>query len=104
MTSRFSWQTQGIWPPCSDGLDVNSLDRSNSKKYLVTADDFSSVKLFKYPVCLKKQIYNKYKGHSSHVTSIKWMYDDRFVVSTGGLEKSVIQCTFEDSPDIIYDY
>jgi microtubule-associated protein-like 6 len=70
----------------------------------VTADDFSSVKLFKYPVCIKKQIYNKYKGHSSHVTSIKWMYDDKFVVSTGGLEKSIIQWVFEDTPDIIYEY
>lgn len=85
MTSRFSWSTQGIWPPCSDGSDINSVDRSNSKKYLVTADDFSKVKLFKYPVCQTKQIYNSYKGHSSHVTGVKWTYDDKFVVSTGGL-------------------
>lgn len=97
MTSRFSWHTQGIWPPCSDGTDVNSVDRSNSKKYLATADDFSKVKLFKYPVCLKRQIYNVYRGHSSHVTGIKWMYDDKYVISIGGLEKSIIQWAFQDA-------
>lgn len=98
MNARFSWHTQGIWPPCSDGSDINAVDRSNSKKYLVTADDFSKVKMFKYPVCVKKQIYNSYKGHSSHVTGIKWMWDDRFIVSTGGLEKSVIQWLADDQP------
>lgn len=104
MTSRYSWHTQGIWPPCSDGSDINALDRSNSKKYLATGDDFSKVKLFKYPVCKPKQIYNSYKGHSSHITGVKWSYDDKLVITTGGLEKSIIQWTFEDSQDIVYDY
>lgn len=96
MTSRFSWYTQGIWPPCSDGTDINAVDRSNSKRYLVTGDDFSKVKLFKYPVCTRRQIYNAYKGHSSHITNVKWMYDDKFVISTGGLEKSIIQWNFNE--------
>ena len=75
----------------------NSVDRSNNKRYLVTVDDFSKVKLFKYPVCKNRQICNSYKGHSSHVTNVKWQYDDRFVISTGGLEKSIIQWLFEDT-------
>ena len=85
MTCRFSWQTQGIWPPCSDGSDINALDRSNSKKYLVTGDDFSKVKLFKYPACNKNQIHNSYKGHSSHITGVKWSSDDKFIITIGGL-------------------
>ena len=85
MTSRFSWHSQGIWPPCADGSDINAVDRANEKPYLVTGDDFSKVKLFKYPVCEKRQIYNSYKGHSSHITGVKWTCDDRYVISTGGL-------------------
>lgn len=85
LTARFSWQTQGIWPPCSDGSDINSVDRSHSKKFIVTADDFSKVKLFKCPVCVKNQIHNSYKGHSSHVTGIKFTNDDKYVLSIGGL-------------------
>jgi WD40 repeat protein len=85
LTARFSWGTQGIWPPCSDGTDINSVDRSNSKKYIATADDFSKVKIFDYPVCQEKQIYNAYKGHSAHVTGVKWSFDDKYLISTGGL-------------------
>ena len=104
ITSRFSWATQGIWPPCSDGTDINSVDRSNSRNYLVTGDDFSKVKLFKYPVCQKKQIYSAYKGHSSHVTGVKWTFDDKNIISTGGLEKSVIQWATNEEQEIIYEY
>jgi microtubule-associated protein-like 6 len=85
MNSKFTWFTRGIWPPCSDGSDINSVDRSNSKKYLVTGDDFSKVKLFKYPVNEKRQIYCDFKGHSSHVTAVKWSFDDKHIISAGGL-------------------
>ena len=85
MNSKYTWFTQGIWPPCSDGTDVNWVDRSKSKKYLATSDDFSKVKVFRYPVCNKRQLYNHYKGHSSHVTCVKWSHDDRLIFSTGGL-------------------
>ena len=93
MTARFSWETQGIWPPCSDGSDINTVDRSNSKNLIATGDDFSKIKIFEYPVCQKNQIYNAYKGHSSHITGVKWSFDDKFLISTGGLEKSIIQWT-----------
>lgn len=52
---------------------------------LATGDDFSKIKLFKYPACVPKQFYNVYKGHSSHITSVRWTYDDKFLISTGGL-------------------
>lgn len=91
MNSKYTWFSQGIWPPCSDGSDINTVDRANSKKYLATGDDYSKVKVFRYPVCNKRQLYNEYKGHSSHVTGLKWSYDDKILISIGGLEKSIIQ-------------
>ena len=51
MTCGHSWFTQGIWPPCSDGTDINSCDRSRNGKVMATGDDFSKIKLFRYPVC-----------------------------------------------------
>ena len=39
----------GIWPPCSMGLDINSVDRSSKSDVIVTGDDFSKIKLFRYP-------------------------------------------------------
>lgn len=49
MSSRLCWFSRGIWPPCSNGQDVNAVDRSNSRRYLATADDFSKLKVFRYP-------------------------------------------------------
>ena len=35
----------GIWPPESDGTDVNSADRSAAGRHLVTSDDLGLVKV-----------------------------------------------------------
>lgn len=32
-----------------------------------------------------------YGGHSSHVTNVTFLYDDSYVVSTGGKDMSVMQ-------------
>lgn len=97
LTCGHSWPTQGIWPACSDGSDINSLDRSHSRKVLATGDDFSKVKLFRYPVCVEKQPYAMFKGHSSHITKVQFTSKDNLLVSAGGLEKSVIQWKYSGS-------
>ena len=51
-TCTLGWPVQGIWPPASDGTDVNSVCRSHTWKevpVLATADDFGRVRLFNYP-------------------------------------------------------
>jgi hypothetical protein len=61
------WSVRGIWPKESaDGTDINTLDRcalvllfmlaqsqcrSHNSKLVATGDDFSFVKLFKFPAC-----------------------------------------------------
>ena len=40
------WPVQGVYPPFSDGLDVNAVDRSADSKVVATGDDFGLVKLF----------------------------------------------------------
>ena len=39
----------GVWPPLSAGCDINAVDRSNKGDILVTADDYSGIKIFRYP-------------------------------------------------------
>ncbi len=34
----------GIWPPDSDGTEINSVSRSPSGRYLLTADDHGKVR------------------------------------------------------------
>lgn len=69
-TARLGWHQQGIWPPCADGSDINSLDRHPNMKVQATADDFGFVKLFRYPCPKEKANFKKYNGHSAHVTKV----------------------------------
>lgn len=56
---------------------------------MVTGDDFGTVKLFKYPCPKEKASFNKYIGHSSHVTGVRFSYSDDYVISSGGGDKSI---------------
>ncbi len=89
-TGCFGWQVKGIWRPFSDFTDVNSVCRANSRNFLATADDFGQVNVYKYPCTVEKAIHASYLGHSSHVTKVKFSADDRFVVTTGGHDKTVL--------------
>ena len=85
------WHTQGIWPACSDGTDINAVDRSPDKALIATADDYGMVKLFRYPCPKKHSAFSKYIGHSSHVTNVKFSERGDYLITTGGNDKSIMQ-------------
>lgn len=90
-TCVLGWPVMGIWPDYSDGTDVGAVDASNSRKLLVTCDDFSQVKLMKFP-CISKDCETKdYDGHSSHVMNVRFSFDDKYVCSVGGMDQSIFQ-------------
>ena len=88
-TCRFGFPVQGIWPGV-DYSDVNTVHRSNNGQLLATGDDFGKVKLFKYPCVVEKAQSNEFYGHSSHVTKVRFTANDRFVISTGGNDMTVM--------------
>lgn len=94
------WGVQGIWEDCSDGTDINCCARSNNHQLLAVGYDSSEVRLYRYP-CLPKTIENsakviypegrRFTGHSSHVTNAKWSADDRYLVTMGGMDLTVLR-------------
>lgn len=90
-TCPLGWPVQGIWPPCADGTDVNTVARSHSQVLLATGDDFGKVKLFNYPCVPKGAHALEFSGHSSHVTNVRWAALDEWLVSTGGNDRCVFQ-------------
>ncbi|EEY63980.1 microtubule-associated protein, putative [Phytophthora infestans T30-4] len=99
-TCVLGWPVQGIWPPCSDGTDVNAVSRNSRENLLVTSDDFGIVKLYRYPCVAKNASSVDHRGHSSHVTNVRWSHDDSYVVSIGGNDRSVMEWreeSFDDS-------
>ena len=97
------WPVQGIYPPCSDGLDVNSVDRAYKSDVIATGDDFGGVKLFRFP-CLKGGSFQRFVGHSSHVTNVKFINDDSKLISVGGNDKSVFQWKIDGAEEEELEY
>ena len=72
------------------------MDQSPCHNFLATSDDFGKVNLFQYPAVKEGgSLHLSYSGHSSHVTSVRWIkpksYTDSYLVSIGGEDKSVFQ-------------
>lgn len=73
-----------------DGTDVNAVDRSNDEhcssrmRLLVSGDDNGKVRLLEYPCVIQHSESVKGRGHSSHVTNVKFLKNDEKVISTGG--------------------
>jgi len=57
---------------------------------IATGDDFSKVKLFRYPCNSEGASNMRYQGHSSPISNIKFSSDGTYVVSTGADEKTII--------------
>ena len=88
------WPVQGIFPPCADGSDINACERSMDGTVLATGDDFRMVKLFKYPCPVDEAAYQKYTGHSEHITNVGFSRNARgqkYLISTGGEDKAIFQ-------------
>ena len=93
-TCVLGWPVQGIWPECASGDDINACDVDKTKRVIVTSDDYSKVKLFRYPSPVEKAAFNQYNGHSSHVTCVRFTSNNKHVLSTGGLDKAIFQFKF----------
>ena len=103
-TMNESWRTNtcvlgfnvmGIWPPGSDGTDVNALDVCKDNNLLATADDFGTLKVFQYPCIVKNAPGRVYGGHCSHVTNVRFYNDgsnncSTKIATTGGNDNTVV--------------
>ncbi|KAL5260262.1 hypothetical protein ACHWQZ_G010400 [Mnemiopsis leidyi] len=90
-TCTLGFPVCGIWPVGYDGTDINSLSKSHNSKLLVTADDFGLVNLFRYPCCDPAAEWSSFRGHSAHVTKVRFLRGDKEVFSLGGRDQSIIQ-------------
>eukprot|EP00775_Hariotina_reticulata_P006916 gene6916-7132_t len=90
-TCNLGFTVMGMWPPDSDGTDINAVDRSPSGDLLLTADDLGKVKLFNYPCVVDDAPGRCYGGHSSHVTCVRWASNQTFAVSVGGNDRALFQ-------------
>lgn len=120
-TSTLGFPVMGIWGTSQkDGTDINACDRSPLLKgksmrdivtereprtrttkdkpevstdmpCLVTANDDGTVGLFHYPSVLAASPHHSFRGHASHVMSVRFLSDATRVVSAGGMDRTTFQ-------------
>ncbi|KAE9039083.1 Echinoderm microtubule-associated protein-like 6 [Phytophthora rubi] len=90
-TCTLGWPVQGIWPECADGTDINAVCASSSRTTLASGDDSGNVKFFRYPCIPKGSKFIACRGHSSHVANVRFSFDDKYLISVGGNDRSIFQ-------------
>ncbi|XP_078701340.1 echinoderm microtubule-associated protein-like 2 isoform X2 [Branchiostoma floridae x Branchiostoma belcheri] len=90
-TCVFGYSVFGMWPEDADGTDINACAASNDRTMLASSDDFGKVNLYRYPCSSPMSTGQIYPGHSSHVTCVRFLYDDSYLLSTGGADCAVFQ-------------
>ena len=89
---KFGWRVDGIFPPGTDGTHVNRVEMSPNQELIATGDDYGLVNVYRNP-CREDHKARSYRGHSEHVTNVKFYGDGKWLVSTGGQDQTTIQWT-----------
>ncbi|XP_035665334.1 echinoderm microtubule-associated protein-like 1 [Branchiostoma floridae] len=90
-TCVFGFHVFGMWQQGADGHDTLPCDAVGSRALLASADTHGKVNLFRFPCSTFQAPGHVYPGHGSHVTSVSFLQGDDWLISTGGMDCSVIQ-------------
>jgi len=84
-TCNLGWPVQGIYPKCTDGTFIHSVDRSHTTirdqsasedlknpSILAVGNNNGQVCLYNFPCTIKNSDYVYGVGHSSHITNVRW--------------------------------
>jgi WD40 repeat protein len=85
------FHVMGIWPPYADGTDINGVDVCLEKGIVATANDAGGLlRLLNYPSVVRHAPGKDYTGHSSHITSVRFIRGGERLVTSGGNDGSVM--------------
>ena len=90
-TCLFGWQTIGIWPANSTGMEINATCRSPDSRLLVTGDDYGRLKIFKYPCYIKNASHFNIAGHANHISNVCFSSKGDKLYSVGLKDNTLMQ-------------
>lgn len=90
-TSPYSWPSQGVHHQNANAPEINAVHRSHKGDYCATVDEWGDLKLWRYPCVKVGKPHKRYYGHSSRATNVRWTAEDKFVITTGGNDRCVLQ-------------
>ena len=65
-------------------------DDSKSPYLLAAGNDNGKLAIYNFPCTLKSSEFVECRGHSSHVTNVRWSKDDRHIVTVGGEDQCLM--------------
>ncbi|XP_077998925.1 echinoderm microtubule-associated protein-like 2 isoform X1 [Glandiceps talaboti] len=86
----------GVWSSKDTGTDINAVERSQHSDVIVSGDNNGFISVYRYPCTSFKAESHDVKAYSSHVTNVRFLPEDRFMVSTGGLDACLMQWVLVD--------
>lgn len=89
-TTKFCWNTEGIYPKGEDGSHINAVSGSHDGQLIACGDDFGLVTLFRDPARPGARPI-AYRGHSEHVVGVHFSEDDCYLWSVGGYDQTLMQ-------------
>ncbi len=100
-TCPFGWPVQGIWPEEPDGVNINAVCRSKSKKYVAAANAMGTVAIMRYPSLNKGSQGLKLLGHAKDMSNCRFSSDDHYILTLGKLDRAIFQWKLQptDSKD-----
>jgi WD40 repeat protein len=69
---------------------VNGVCFSNDQTFIVVADDYGLVNIFRNP-CRKGHKAVSLRGHSEHVVRVQFNSNDTYLFSIGGYDQTLMQ-------------
>lgn len=78
----------------ADGTDINCVDATEDRKYMVAGDDFGSICIYKFPVMTNSAKGRRMTGHSEHIPRARFYNKDdldTYIISIGGNDRTIIQ-------------
>jgi WD40 repeat protein len=89
-STHFGWPVQGIFGGLIDYTHVNRVDRSPDKQFFAVGNDWGLVEIFGNPNSESAKS-KAFRGHSEHVTNVKWPADGGRLFSAGGYDQCIMQ-------------
>ena len=88
-TSKFGFPSQGIFND-SNYAQYLSVDGSATRDVLAVSQNSGLVKLYRYPCTEKNSASKEFRGHGSKVSRLRFSAQDKYLVSIGGYDQSVL--------------
>lgn len=89
-TCIFGYFVRALLPELNKQIDISSACRSQNKKTIAFGKNEGKIIIYRYPCVTKTPSHKTYIGHSSLISNVKFFSEDKYLISTGNRDNTVL--------------